>query len=218
MLKSPGTVKPIWVLAIDTATPRPGIALAGEHSEDQYPLPTGRQASEALLPCLESTLASAGLRLNELSRLAVCAGPGSFTGIRVGLATAWGLSRALSVPIETFGSLEAVAELARAGGGRRVCAAFPAERGDVYFGEYDLSGPRAVEASPAKICREVSASDACAPGTLFLNLASRESGGDLPVLAAARAVRRAPGPTTDTPRATYVRLSAAEEFHGVRPA
>ncbi len=211
----------MWVLAIDTATPFPGIALAGERIEDQTPLPTGRQASEALLPCLLSTLSSAGLALRDVDRLAVCSGPGSFTGIRVGLATAWGLSRALSIPIETFGSLEAVAELARRTGALRVCPSFAAERGEVYFGEFDLDGARAKEIGAPRIVAESSAENACPPGALFfspkaVSPAGRAAEGDLPVLAAARAVRRSPGPSTATPRASYVRLSAAEEFRGVR--
>lgn len=206
----------MWVLAIDTATPLPGLALAGESLECQTPLPTGRQSSEELLPCLESLLSGARLTLADIGRLAVCSGPGSFTGIRVGLATAWGLSRARSIPIETFGSLEAVAELARDSGAARACAAFDAEREEVYFGEYDLESPRARELRPPALLARESLSAACPPGSPLVSLALRgKTGGDLPALGAARAIVRSPGPATRTPRASYVRLSAAEEYHGV---
>lgn len=209
-------VKPMWVLAIDTATPLPGLALAGASFERQAPLPTGRQSSEALLPGLESILSAARLGLADIGRFAVCSGPGSFTGIRVGLATAWGLSRARSIPIETFGSLEAVAELARGSGATRACAAFDAEREEVYFGEYDLEASRARELRPPSLLARESLSAACSPGFPLVNLdAAGTTGMDLPALAAARAILRAPGAATDTPRASYVRLSAAEEYRGL---
>ena len=208
----------MWVLAIDTATPLPGLALAGEGSESQAPLPTGRQSSEALLPLLLEILAAANRSLDDVGRLAVCAGPGSFTGIRVGLATAWGLSRARSIAIETFGALEAVAELARGAGFSRVCPSFDAERGDVYLAEYDLQSPRASEVRAPFLLAKESASAACPPGSPIVRPGDPAAGSVLPALAAARAILRAPGPTTDIPRASYVRLSAAEEFRGVGAA
>ncbi|MGH9442691.1 MAG: tRNA (adenosine(37)-N6)-threonylcarbamoyltransferase complex dimerization subunit type 1 TsaB, partial [Thermoanaerobaculia bacterium] len=160
----------MWVLAIDTATPRPGLAIAGKNREDQRPLPTGRRSSEALLPGIEDILAAASLSLGDVGRIAVCSGPGSFTGIRVGLATAWGLSRARPIPIETFGSLEAVAEIARGTGVLRVCPSFEAEREDVYFGEYDLESPRAAEIRAPMLLPRDALSEACPSGSLGLPL------------------------------------------------
>jgi tRNA threonylcarbamoyladenosine biosynthesis protein TsaB len=202
----------MWVLAVDTATPLPGVALAGDETERQAALPIGRQASEALLPGLVSLLDSAHLSFGDVGRLAVCSGPGSFTGIRVGLATVWGLSRALSIPVEPFGSLEAAAELARPSA-ESVCVGFAAERGEVYFGRFDLRPPRARELASPALAKLEAAAALCPDGETLRMLESRP-GSILPALAAARAVHRAPGDVSTTPRASYVRLSAAEEFRG----
>jgi tRNA threonylcarbamoyladenosine biosynthesis protein TsaB len=196
------------VLAIDTATPVPALALAGMRFEEESRLPSGRHVSEVILPALSDLLERAGARLGDLSRIAVLAGPGSFTGIRVGLATAWGLARSLRIPLETVGSLEALAETARGAGGVRVSAWLPAERGDVYAATFDLSGDRARLEGEERV---VPADGAAAlPGRIV------EPGGPgaSPALAAARAIRRSPGPDVGVPRARYVRLSAAEEPRG----
>src|SRR5689334_2998750 len=116
------------VLALDTATPYPAPALAGERLAGESRLPPGRPAPEALLSSISGLLGRAGARLADVSRIAALDGPGSFTGIRVGLATAWGLARSLGVPLETVGSLEALAESGRGAGDGPVSACLAAER------------------------------------------------------------------------------------------
>jgi tRNA threonylcarbamoyladenosine biosynthesis protein TsaB len=197
------------VLAIDTATPVSALALAGPGFEGETRLPPGRHASEVLLASLAALLERAGARLSDVSRVAVLAGPGSFTGIRVGLATAWGLARSLRIPLETVGSLEALAETARGAGATLVSARLPAERGDAYAATFDLSGDRARLEGEEIIVPESAAASLEGPIT-----GPRDSG-DSPALAAARAVRRAPGAPADLPRARYVRPSAAEEPRGL---
>ncbi len=196
------------VLALDTATSVPALALAGDGFESEARLPAGRHASEALLPALAGLLERAGHRLDDVGRIVACAGPGSFTGIRVGLATAWGFSRALGIPLETIGSLEAIAETARGFSETRVTACLDAERGDVYVGGFDLEGLRARELFSPRL---VAAGSPRPEGGPVVPLAS---GGITPALAAARAARRSPGAACDVPRAVYVRPSAAEERHG----
>lgn len=199
------------VLAIDTATPAPALALAGEEFEDEMRLPEGHPVSEALLPYLAELLSRAGVSLEGIGRIAVCAGPGSFTGIRVGLATAWGFSRALGIPLETIDALEMMAETARASGVAVASAVLDAERGEAYAAVFDLSGPRARAVAEGRIVPSGN------PGPLsgaVVRLPSERPFAVSPALAAARAVRESPGPATTTPRARYVRLSAAEEFHG----
>src|SRR5215468_7853145 len=101
------------VLAIDTASPAPAVALADGALDVEERLPSDRSASEDLLPAIERLLAGSGRTLLSCERIAVCSGPGSFTGLRVGLATAWGLARALQRPVEGVSTLEAMAEGAR---------------------------------------------------------------------------------------------------------
>jgi tRNA threonylcarbamoyladenosine biosynthesis protein TsaB len=80
------------VLAIDTATPALGVSLRAGEDTLTVLLQAGLKHSESLLPQTERLLAEAGLKPADL-RLIVCSlGPGSFTGIRIGLATAKGLS------------------------------------------------------------------------------------------------------------------------------
>lgn len=197
------------VLALDTATPGPALALAGDGFEEEIPLPPGHQASEVLLPSLQELLARCGLSLDRVGRLVVLSGPGSFTGIRVGLATAWGLSRSRGIPVETAGSLEAVAETARGRGFARVRARFDAERGEIYTAIYDLTGPRAAVIEPPRLA----APEDRETGTGHVVDAGRRLSPS-PALAAARAAARSPREPAAVLHATYVQLSAAEDRRG----
>ena len=199
------------VLALDTATQQPAVAICGDGEEREIRLLTGSSASEGLLPAI-SRLLPAG-ELSRIDRIAVTAGPGSFTGIRVGLATAWGLSRALRRPLEAVDSLEAVAESARATA-RIVWAVIPSERGQSYAARFDLSDLRARALEPAS---EMSA-DEIGRRAAGEPVAVAETSGPSPALALARACRHRPGETTDRPEALYVQRAAAEVRHGVAPA
>lgn len=118
------------VLAIDTclfacsaAVVRDGVVLASRIE------PMSRGHQERLAPLVAEVMAEAGLGFDQLDRIAVTVGPGSFTGLRVGLAFAKGLSAALGVPAIGIGSLEALAQ-PHAG---RVFAVLDAKRGQVYL-------------------------------------------------------------------------------------
>src|SRR5215472_5811015 len=134
----------VSVLALDTAGPEPGVALVARGDSFEERLPSDRQASERLLPAVDRVLQRAGLELRQCDRIAVCSGPGSFTGLRVGLSTAWGLGRALEIPVEEVSTLEALAEAARAElpGSTRVTTALDAGRGEVVAAEFSLEGTR----------------------------------------------------------------------------
>lgn len=208
------------VLAIDTATPAPAVAvLTGDRVHEQM-LPDDRRASEDLIPAIEQCLRRAGLELKDCARIAVCSGPGSFTGVRVGLATAWGLSRAAGVPVETVPTLEAMAEAARGPGVTRVAAALDAGRGEVTVGLYSLEGARALAiGDPERLAQAAAVEQTrnwervCLPGSLL----GGEAGPPVESVAAAlaRCVGRSPRDSGDTIlRAVYSRPSAAEEKLG----
>ncbi len=206
------------ILALDTAGPNPSVAALADERFFEEPLPGDRRASEALLPAISRALAAAGLDLSDCDRIVVGAGPGSFTGLRVGLATAWALGRALGRPVETVSTLEAVAEAARPWGGPRVAAFLDAGRGELVGEVFDLSGDRARSIAPAaRIPAAEAAAFADGAPIAALPEGLAGAGGRVPPLSLAEALARA---SARTPRATtplegiYSRPSAAEEKHG----
>ena len=209
-------------LAIDTASPAPAVALAVGDAVFEHALPSDRRASEDLLPAIERVLASAGLRLADCERLGVCSGPGSFTGLRIGIATAWGLSRVLRAPVEAVSTLEAMAEAARPLGAADVLCALDAGRGEASVALYDLRAERAREAGAA---RRFPYADvpAAAVGKLLIALpAHLLPGAQAPAISPARglalALARAPRAAATSLSPLYSRPSAAEEKRGPAPA
>lgn len=104
-----------FVLGIDTAGPVVGVALwDGTRSEERIQR-VSRGSDGLLLPWAEELCAEAGIRVADLGCVAVARGPGTFTGIRVGLATAVGLALSIGCPLVPMSSL--ATRQARAGSG-----------------------------------------------------------------------------------------------------
>lgn len=121
------------VLALETATSAVGIAVGvGGAAVASMRLSLGPRHAELLAPAVRSLCAYADVPLGELDAVAVDAGPGLFTGLRVGVATAKSLGEALGVPLAGVESLEALAWSA-AVAGRQVAAVLDARRGEVYW-------------------------------------------------------------------------------------
>jgi tRNA threonylcarbamoyladenosine biosynthesis protein TsaB len=95
----------------------------------------GRTSSERLVPTVRRLMESSGFRLNELAAVVVVHGPGSFTGVRVGLSAAKGLSEAGGVPLIAVSRLALLAACVDGAGGA-VHAVLDAGRGEFYYGEY----------------------------------------------------------------------------------
>ena len=134
------TGKPEVVLALETATRRLSIALMGpsgciaEVNDDSE-----RIHSERLLPAVDSMFKEVGIGLQDLAGVALAIGPGSFTGLRIGLATVKGLTFGSSLPIvgvSTLSGLAAAIESERLPRG----AILDAQRGEVYAG-WSFPGP-----------------------------------------------------------------------------
>jgi tRNA threonylcarbamoyladenosine biosynthesis protein TsaB len=133
------------LLAVDTSGKNGNLALARAplgQSESEIsvlevvPL-TGGTFSAQLVPQIATLLAKHGHSKSDLAAFAVASGPGSFTGLRVGLAAIKALAEALRKPIAAISLLEAVACSGAARG--RVLAALDAGRGDVYAGDYEVA-------------------------------------------------------------------------------
>jgi tRNA threonylcarbamoyladenosine biosynthesis protein TsaB len=126
------------VLLIHTAGGEGSVALAETEAAEAIVatevLP-GRSSSERLVPAVRRLMDGVGWRLGELAAVVVVDGPGSFTGVRVGLSAAKGLSEACSVPLIAVSRLALLAAAVDGGGGP-VHAVLDAGRGEFYYGEY----------------------------------------------------------------------------------
>ena len=134
------------LLAVDTSGKNGSLALArvapSQSKIDVLEVVSlaGGAFSAQLVPQIAALLEKHGYSKNDLGAFAVVSGPGSFTGLRVGLAAIKALAEALQKPIAAISLLEAVAwtSTARGSASGRVLAALDAGRGDVYAGDYDL--------------------------------------------------------------------------------
>jgi tRNA threonylcarbamoyladenosine biosynthesis protein TsaB len=134
------------ILGIDTSGRQGSVALlqapdeADGGANHNVPLRTlelaplsGGQCSELLVSVIADLLQRQGLEKHSLSLIAVASGPGSFTGLRVAIATTKGLAEAFAIPVVPVSVLEAILLSSPAGG--RSVAALDAQRGEVFFGE-----------------------------------------------------------------------------------
>ncbi|HEY3666491.1 MAG TPA: tRNA (adenosine(37)-N6)-threonylcarbamoyltransferase complex dimerization subunit type 1 TsaB [Polyangiaceae bacterium] len=189
------------ILAIETSSRRGSVALLEDERligslDHEQP----NSHAERLLPLLERLLAEASWPKSSLDRLGVGVGPGSFTGLRVGIALAEGLSVGLDRPLIGVGSLWAMAYGALAESPGPCCALLDARREELFAAVYDRQN------------REL-----CAPAAVPL--------GDLPAFLRAHAVAsvvgevgpslshglvQLTGPTLDLPHARWVGALARE--------
>jgi tRNA threonylcarbamoyladenosine biosynthesis protein TsaB len=157
------------VLGFDTATPgtvvgvlrAEGVAFEGRHDPepDQRPGHATR-----LLGLVDEVLEAAGLALGDVARIAVGTGPGSFTGLRIGIATARGLAQATGAELAGVGTLRA---LARNAPGGPVLAVLDARRGEVFAAAWngDKEAMAATALTPQALAERVRA---LAPAPLAL--------------------------------------------------
>ena len=130
------------ILAIDTSGPSGGITLAqadkGSFQVIESAAIAGGTFSAQLIPTLAALLKKHGYGVKDLGGFAAASGPGSFTGLRVGLSAIKGLAETLHKPIATVSVLEALASLAARDG--KIAAAMDAGRKEVFLGLYGASG------------------------------------------------------------------------------
>jgi tRNA threonylcarbamoyladenosine biosynthesis protein TsaB len=126
----------VLVLGIETSTPQTTVALGTEQGLVASALVGPGQAThEVVVPTLERLLHWSNLGLSSVTGIAVGLGPGLFTGMRVGIATAKALSQVLAVPVVGLPSLDILAfsvQHVR----RLVCATLDAKRGELFYSFY----------------------------------------------------------------------------------
>ena len=136
------------ILAIESATPRGSVALvSGGVLLAEIPLAPGRQASVTYLTAVEGLFAASGSAPGDVSCVAVSAGPGSFTGLRVGMSAAKGFCFGWGVPLASVPTLLALAHRFP-GEGRTVCPVLDARRSEVYAAFFRWEGGELVRLSP----------------------------------------------------------------------
>ena len=124
------------ILGIDTATPAVGCAIGGHEGVlASFTAARGRRHAETLVPAIDHLRRSVSIELDELGAIAVDVGPGLFTGLRVGVATAKAMASALRVPVVGVSSLDLVAFPVRFSP-RLIAAVVDARRGEVFFAFY----------------------------------------------------------------------------------
>jgi tRNA threonylcarbamoyladenosine biosynthesis protein TsaB len=130
----------VLFLALETATDRGSLALLEDDQVlEELTLDTPGSFLVHLLPALDSLLTRTERRLDEVEAIGVSQGPGNFTGLRLGLATAQGLALSLQIPVVPVPTLQVVAA-PWIGNPHPVAALMDAKRGEVYLGRFDCRG------------------------------------------------------------------------------
>lgn len=151
------------ILGIDTATPQVGCAIGGHEGViASFSTSKGKRHAETLVPAIDFLCRQAHIELVEIGAIAVDVGPGLFTGLRVGVATAKAMASALRVPVVGVSSLDLLAFPLR-WSNRRIVSVVDARRGEVFYAFYRqvpggvqrLSEPQV--GSPEELCNEMQA-------------------------------------------------------------
>jgi len=145
------------ILQIETATTVCSVALANRGEVIAFKEIDQRNVhAEVITVFIDEILKSAGIKYNELDAVAVSSGPGSYTGLRIGVSTAKGLCYALDKPLIAVETLEAMADGLITGGtdeGILLCPMIDARRMEVYTALFDAAGNR-IQATTAEIIDE----------------------------------------------------------------
>ena len=133
---------PMNLLAIDTALEACSVGVAIDGRPPVLRSETiGRGHAERLFAMMADAMAEAGMAFDRLDRIAVTTGPGSFTGIRVGIAAARGIALVVGCPVVGIGTLALFAAAARdRAGPRPVLAVLDAKRDEIYAQAFDADG------------------------------------------------------------------------------
>ena len=125
------------ILAIDTATEACSVALWNDGTVNAHFELCPREHTQRILPMVQDILTTSGTSLTDINALAYGRGPGSFTGVRIGIGIAQGLALGAELPMIGVSTLMTMAQGAwRKNGATRVLAAIDARMGEVYWAEY----------------------------------------------------------------------------------
>ena len=130
----------MFILAVDTSTPFSSVVILEDTIvRVQLSQSVRTSHSDCLMSAIESGLEFAGIDLKNLDHLVICRGPGSFSGLRIGIAAMNGLAMALNLPLSSFVNLDLMA-LQFACWKGTVCPVVDARKGQLYWALYATDG------------------------------------------------------------------------------
>ncbi len=214
------------LLAIDTCADQCAACVLDTHEDTVHAAvrEMSKGHAETLMDVIADCMAAGKSGFDDLDRIAVTVGPGSFTGVRVGVATARGLALALAVPAVAVTTLAALADAARARyPGRPVLAANDARRDEIYAALYDSAGHEiaaphvtTLSATASQVTPETVLTGSAAPHLAAMGAAAFAVAGETagpPIDVVARLGARDPG-AGPAPRPLYLRAPDAKPQAG----
>ena len=133
------------ILGIDTSSMAASVAVIEDNKLIcEYTINTKKTHSQKLMPMIENMLGLSDLNVRVIDAIAVCEGPGSFTGLRIGMATAKAIAHVNDIPVIGVNSLEALAANMNLCD-KKICSILDAQRNQVYTGRYQYEGTKLVE-------------------------------------------------------------------------
>jgi len=130
------------ILAIDTSTAQASVALSNKSGvQAEISWTAGSHHSTQLFRALDTLFELSGSNIKDVGALAVATGPGSFSGIRVGMSASKAFALALDIPLAGVSTLDVLAAGSR---GPNVCAIISAGRGQYYLARYQIQQSRVV--------------------------------------------------------------------------
>ena len=133
------------ILGIDTSSMAASVAVIEDNKLIcEYTINTKKTHSQKLMPMIENMLGLSDLNVREIDAIAVWEGPGSFTGLRIGMATAKAIAHVNDIPVIGVNSLEALAANMNLCD-KKICSILDAQRNQVYTGRYQYEGTKLVE-------------------------------------------------------------------------
>ncbi|HSP05697.1 MAG TPA: tRNA (adenosine(37)-N6)-threonylcarbamoyltransferase complex dimerization subunit type 1 TsaB, partial [Acidobacteriota bacterium] len=159
------------ILAVDTSTDVCSLCVTiDNHRVAEYASKSKITHTERLLPAVDMVFAHLGWKISEIDALAVIHGPGSFTGLRIGLSVVKGIALAVGCPVVAANALEIAARQVPASG--LISPAMDARRGEIFTALYRKEGEELIEVmAPQSIAPELWRSrlpeesvDFCGPG------------------------------------------------------
>ncbi len=142
------------LLALDAATEACSVALKVDSTVTEYFEVCPQQHSQKLLPAVDQLLAQSNVSLNQLDGIVYSQGPGSFTGVRIGVAITQGLAFGADLPVFGVSTLALMAQQAiEEHGAKQVICAIDARMSEIYFAIYDNVDGRAVLQGKEVVCK-----------------------------------------------------------------